>query len=86
MQHPSIGNVRGQGLMVGVEFSHEDGEPNAMLAKAVWNDCRDSGLLLLTCGTYGNVVRWIPPLVIDESQLDSALSIFEEALEKTARG
>jgi len=37
-------------------------------------------LLLLTCSTYENVIRWIPPLVVDESQINEALSVFEEAL------
>jgi 4-aminobutyrate aminotransferase len=84
---PVIGEVRGLGLMVGVEFTTADGEPDKATAKAVMEACLERGLVLLTCGTYGNVVRWIPPLVIDDSHLDEALGIFAGALEAvTAAG
>jgi 4-aminobutyrate aminotransferase len=45
--------------------------------------CEERGLLLLTCGTYDNVIRWIPPLVVSESQINDALGIFAEALHGT---
>jgi 4-aminobutyrate aminotransferase len=77
---PVIGDVRGLGLMVAAEFTSPSGEPDSKTAKAVWKQCLDDGLLLLTCGPYGNVIRWIPPLIIDSSQLDEALSIFQRAL------
>jgi 4-aminobutyrate aminotransferase len=84
---PVIGEVRGLGLMVGVEFTTPSGEPDKATAKAVMEECLDRGLVLLTCGTYGNVVRWIPPLIIDDSHLDEALGIFASALEAvTAAG
>ncbi len=73
--------MRGLGLMVGVEFTTADGEPDKATAKAVMEGCLDQGLVLLTCGTYGNVVRWIPPLVIEDAHLDEALKIFAGALE-----
>jgi 4-aminobutyrate aminotransferase len=76
----TIGEVRGLGLMVGVEFVTPDGEPDKGTATAVRKQCLDDGLILLPCGTYGNVVRFVPPLVIDDSQLDEALSIFERAV------
>ncbi len=79
-QFPVIGEVRGLGLMVGVEFTAADGAPDSATAKAVVKACLDEGLILLTCGTYGNVIRWIPPLIIDDSQLDEALSLFAGAL------
>ncbi len=79
-QFPVIGEVRGLGLMVGVEFTSADGSPDSATAKAVVKVCLDEGLILLTCGTYGNVIRWIPPLIINDSQLDEALSIFAGAL------
>jgi len=44
--------------------------------------CEERGLLLLTCGTYDNIIRWIPPLIVDESQVNDALAIFEEALKE----
>lgn len=77
---PAIGDVRGKGLMVGVEFANEAREPEGKLAKAVLAECRARGLLLLTCGVYGNVVRWIPPLIVDEGHIDEGLSLFTEAL------
>jgi 4-aminobutyrate aminotransferase len=83
-QYPVIGQVRGLGLMVGVEFTSADGEPDTASAKAVIKECLDRDLILLSCGTYGNVIRWIPPLVIDDSHLDEALDIFADALEAVA--
>jgi 4-aminobutyrate aminotransferase len=78
---PVMGEVRGLGLMIGVEFTTTDGQPDTDTAKAVIARCLDDSLILLSCGTYGNVVRWIPPLVIDDSQLDEALGIFSRAME-----
>ncbi|MEP7292667.1 MAG: aminotransferase class III-fold pyridoxal phosphate-dependent enzyme [Chloroflexota bacterium] len=78
-EYPVIGDVRGRGLMVGVEFAH-DGHPDKDATKAVQKACLDRNLLLLTCGTYDNVIRWIPPLVVNAAQVDEALGIFAEAL------
>lgn len=80
-RHPVMGDVRGLGLMVGAEFTHADGSPATDVAKAVIAQCRASKLLLLNCGTYGNVVRWIPPLIVTREQIEVALEIFERALE-----
>jgi 4-aminobutyrate aminotransferase len=65
--------------MVGVEFTR-DGQPDAGMAKAVQAACFCRGLLLLTCGTYDNIIRWIPPLVVTSEQIQEGLRIFEEAL------
>ncbi len=78
--HPEIGDVRGLGMMVATEFV-EGGQPVATMAKAISKHCEKHGLLLLTGGTYGNVVRWIPPLITTRSQIDDALDIFTEALD-----
>ncbi len=79
--HPDIGEVRGLGLMVGVEFVVPGGRaPDKARAKSVQQACKENGLLLLTCGTDGNVIRWIPPLIITEEQLDEAVAIFADAL------
>lgn len=80
---PGIGDVRGRGLMIGAEFTTPSGEPDAKTAKAVRQRCQEAGLLLLTCGTYGNVIRWIPPLIVDEGHLDEGLEIFETVLRST---
>ena len=80
-RHPVMGDVRGLGLMVGIEFTHADGSTATDVAKAVIARCRASKLLLLSCGTYDNVVRWIPPLIVTREQIETALEIFERALE-----
>jgi 4-aminobutyrate aminotransferase len=76
-----IGDVRGLGLMVASEFT-QDGEPATEAAKAVAKAAAEGGLLLLTCGTYDNVVRWIPPLVVTAAQIEEALQIFAGALDR----
>ncbi len=84
-EHPEIGDVRGWGLMVGTEFSHANGEPWGERATAVAAACRERDLLLLTCGAYGNVVRWIPPLIANQEQMQAGLAIFAEALTDEVR-
>ena len=79
-KNPRIGDVRGLGLMVAAEFTTAQGEPDTETAKAVRVKCLERGLMLLTCGPYGNVVRWIPPLIVTPEQIDEALEIFEGAL------
>jgi 4-aminobutyrate aminotransferase len=79
-RYPVIGDVRGMGLMIGVELVRADGAPAGELARRVLANCRDHGLLLLNCGPYDNVIRFIPPLIVDEEQIRQALHIFEEAL------
>jgi 4-aminobutyrate aminotransferase len=79
-EHPEIGDVRGLGLMVATEFTRPDGEPWGERAGAVAKACHERGLMLLTCGAYGQVIRWISPLVVHTGQLQEALSIFDEAL------
>lgn len=75
-QYPVIGDVRGLGLMVGTEF--KDKETTLEIQRA----CIKRNLLLLTCGTYENVIRWIPPLIVTENQIEEALGIFEQALQE----
>ena len=82
-RHPELGDVRGLGLMVGAEFSHPDGSPWPERAKAVAKAAFDEDLLLLVCGTFSNVVRWVPPLTITDEDLDQALTAFEHALERS---
>ncbi len=80
-----VGDVRGLGLMVALEFvrPHEgDGRaPAPELAKRVQQEAFDRGLLLLTAGTYVNVIRIIPPLVTTEDEVDRALAILGAALD-----
>ncbi|KAF0107164.1 MAG: 4-aminobutyrate aminotransferase [Anaerolineaceae bacterium] len=84
-QYPVIGDVRGLGLMIGVEFT-VDGKPaDKSITKAVIHACEERGLLLLSCGTYDNVIRWIPPLIVSEKQINDALGIFAEALKENIK-
>lgn len=75
-----IGEVRGLGLMVGVELVQNGTQPNAALTKEVLARCQARGLLLLNCGPYDNVVRFIPPLVVNEEQIREAVEIFGASL------
>ncbi len=79
-EFPCIGEVRGLGLMVGVEFG-KPGAPDTATAKAVDKAAFERGLMLLTCGTFDNIIRWIPPLVVNEQQMDEALNLFASALD-----
>lgn len=79
-KHPVIGEVRGLGLMIGVEFSNPDGSPGSAISDAIKKQCLEDGLLLLQCGTYHQVIRWIPPLIVNEEQIQTALAIFERAV------
>jgi 4-aminobutyrate aminotransferase len=80
-EFPEIGDVRGLGLMIGVEFRTPDGKPDKATAKSVIHACQEKGLLLLSCGTWDNTIRWIPPLVVTEAQIDEAADIFAAALD-----
>jgi 4-aminobutyrate aminotransferase len=76
LDFPAIGDVRGLGLMIGVEFRTPDRKPDKTTTKAVVKACFDRKLLLLTCGTYDNVIRWIPPLNVSEKEIDEQLKYF----------
>jgi len=79
-EHPEIGDVRGVGLMVASEFTAPNREPWTDRAKAVTKAALGEGLMLLTCGSYDNTIRWIPPLIVNEAQVKDALGMFERAL------
>jgi 4-aminobutyrate aminotransferase len=79
--HPVISDVRGLGLMLGNEFRTPDGGPDAELARRAQQGAAERGLLLLTCGQFGNVVRMIPPLVVNAPQVDEALALWAKAVE-----
>jgi 4-aminobutyrate aminotransferase len=81
-RHPVMGDVRGLGLMVGVEFTNPDGTPGSKLSDAVKDQCMQDGMLILQCGTYHQVIRWIPPLIVTEEQLRVGLATFENAVKR----
>ncbi|MCW2819854.1 MAG: 4-aminobutyrate aminotransferase, partial [Marmoricola sp.] len=83
---PAIGDVRGRGAMIAIELV-EPGTttPDAALAGRVSAACHQAGVLTLTCGTFGNVLRFLPPLVMPDHLLDEALDVLEEiVLRETA--
>ena len=81
-EHPSIGDVRGPGLMIGVELvrDRDTREPDGALAEAITARAADAGLLLLSCGIHHQVIRWIPPLDVTVPEVEEALRLFEGAL------
>ena len=79
-----IGDVRGLGGMIGLELvkDQESKEPDAPLTAALIQECAKNGLLIENAGTYGNVVRFLGPLVMTDEQLEAGLEIMEKALVK----
>jgi len=78
----AIGDVRGIGLMVAAEFTAPDGRPWTELTKATTRRAYQRDLLLLTCGTYDQAIRFIPPLMVSGAQIADGLSIFAAALDE----
>jgi 4-aminobutyrate aminotransferase len=82
IQNPAVAEVRGLGSMLAVELVDQ----TPTLANAVTAAARERGLLLLSCGLYGNVIRLLPPLVASDDELGRGLDILEEALEHASAG
>lgn len=78
-KYDSIGDVRGMGLMLGVEFVKADGSPDPELRDRIEMDCFNRGLIILGCGT--STIRWSPPLILTNENADVALEIFDQAIE-----
>ncbi|MEV4006293.1 4-aminobutyrate--2-oxoglutarate transaminase [Actinomadura sp. NPDC049753] len=79
-RHPAIGDVRGRGAMIAIELVREGTkEPDPELTARIARACHENGLLVLTTGTYGNVMRFLPPLVIPEELLVEGLDVLEAA-------
>ena len=76
-----IGDVRGRGAMMAIELVQPGTTaPNAAAAKAVVNYCNQQGVIALSCGTFGNVIRLLPPLVITDAQLEDGLNVLADAV------
>src|SRR4051812_39991144 len=85
LRHPAIGDVRGRGAMLAVELVEPGTKtPNPELTAAVVKACHAEGLIALTAGTFGNVLRFLPPLVIGEELLAEGLDILEAAFAASA--
>jgi 4-aminobutyrate aminotransferase len=82
---PGIAEVRSLGLMVAAEFrSPETGLPDTARVAAILGQCLDDGhLILMSAGTYSQTVRFMPPLVVSEAEINEGLRVFEKALEAT---
>lgn len=76
--HPRMSDVRGLGLMIGVEFEQNDGKLNAKFRDQVMAKSFDRGLLLLSCGE--STIRFCPPLIVKREEVDTAVGIFDAVL------
>jgi 4-aminobutyrate aminotransferase/(S)-3-amino-2-methylpropionate transaminase len=84
-RHPEIGDIRGRGAMAAVELVRPGTrDPDAVRAQAVVQACHERGLVVLSAGTYGNVIRFLPPLVMPSHLLDEGLDILADAFAATA--
>ena len=81
---PVIGDVRGLGLMIGVELVTRDGGPDTDLMRKLRQVSLDSGLILLSCGAHDNVLRLVPPLNLSANELDEAWDILQGAFHEVA--
>lgn len=86
-KYPCIGDVRGLGGMIGIEFvkDQETKEPASQLTSEIIAECAQNGLMIEGAGTYHNVIRFLAPLVITDEQLEAGLKIFEKAIEKCSQ-
>ena len=75
-----IAEVRGIGLMIGVEFLDKDGNPLTELTANLQKKCLEKDLFILTCGCYKNVVRFIAPLIVTEKEIDKCIEIVDSVL------
>ncbi len=83
-KHETVGDVRGRGAMMAVEIVSEGNVPDAARAGAVSAFCHSQGVVTLTCGTYGNVLRFLPPLVSSDPLLTEAFEVVAAAFDATA--
>jgi 4-aminobutyrate aminotransferase/(S)-3-amino-2-methylpropionate transaminase len=80
---PRLGDIRGHGAMIAVEFvDAHTGAPDAALTGAVAKACVAEGVIILTCGTFGNVIRFLPPLSIGDDLLNEGIDVLAAALER----
>ena len=76
-----IGDIRGRGLMIGIEFIRPDGEGSRPIAKHVMQRCLENKLLVLNCGEHGQVIRLMPSLNISDSEIEKACEILEKCMD-----
>ncbi len=84
-RHAAIGDVRGRGAMIAIELVVPGTlQPDAALAGQIAKACHAEGVVVLTAGTYGNVLRFLPPLVIDHDLLNEGLDVIESVIDRLA--
>ncbi|MFE9203546.1 aspartate aminotransferase family protein [Micromonospora sp. NPDC007230] len=83
--HPVVGDVRGKGLMIALEFVGPDGEPHPAAATALLEETRERGLLVGKGGLYGNVIRLAPPMTLTRAEAEEALEILTQSIEAVAK-
>jgi 4-aminobutyrate aminotransferase/(S)-3-amino-2-methylpropionate transaminase len=82
-----IGDIRGRGAMIAIEMVKPGSlEPNAEITSAVAKGCHAEGVLILTAGTYGNVIRFLPPLTMSNELILEGLDVVEAQFEKALKG
>ncbi|GGE56272.1 aspartate aminotransferase family protein [Halopseudomonas oceani] len=81
---PMIDTLRGKGLMLGMEIADDFRTPRGDLAARLTSAAEEQGLLLLRCGTEGQIVRWLPPLTVSSAEVDEAVARFTRAVEQVA--
>ena len=85
-QNPIIGEVRGLGLMIGVELVKDEKlTPATVEAEAIRDSLLRQGVLVGVGGIYGNVIRFQPPLIVSRPQIDQAITAFAAALSEVAQ-
>jgi len=82
-EHDCIDEIRGAGLMLGVEMVSAPNKPDGDRAARILKHCEQNGMLMLRCGSHGQVVRWLPPLTVTEAEMEQAVNLFEAALKET---
>ncbi|MDW7672433.1 MAG: aminotransferase class III-fold pyridoxal phosphate-dependent enzyme, partial [Bacillota bacterium] len=87
-KYPLIGDVRGRGIMLAIELVKDRTTKEAAKdeTNAIIQECWHNGLVLLSAGARGNVIRFLVPFVVTREQLDAGLEILETALEKVSQG
>ncbi len=78
-----IGEIRGRGLMIGIEFNRRDGQPGGRVAKRVMERCLERKLIVVNCGDHGQVIRLMSPLNISDAEAQKACEILEESMDMT---
>jgi acetylornithine aminotransferase/4-aminobutyrate aminotransferase len=84
-EESALGSVQGRGLMQGAELVDSAGRPDGERAARVLQEMEKQGVLMIRCGPQGQIVRWLPPLIVDSDQIEQGVEAFAQALRNTAR-